>query len=101
MIDIPVDLSNQISPDHTAIVGKLPIDISLSVSDISASLATGSLPISSIKTGFTQQRIVLVDDNVPTTSGDVYYVPVYIEKISYTEWKSRVNKTFVELGIDQ
>lgn len=100
MIDIPIDLSNEINPDHDAIIGKLPIDISLSVSDISASLATGSLPVAAIKTGYTQQRIVLVDDNDPTTVGDAYYTPVYIEKISYAEWKVRVNKTFFELGAE-
>ena len=100
MINIPIDLSTQENPDHSAVVNKLPIDISLSVSDISSSLATGSLPVSSIKTGYTQQRIVLMDDNEVSTAGDAYYTPIYTEQISYSQWKVKVNKTFFELGIE-
>lgn len=99
MINISIDQSLSTNPDSVALASKKQIDISLSMPDISASLSGSSL-MSQVKTNFTQQNIVLVGDtSISSSVGNMYYTPVYTEKINYEQWKSRRNTTFNELGI--
>ena len=90
-----LDLSLNESPDAAAIVAKGVVDISLSISDVSASLMSGSLTVDSITLNPTKQKIVVIDDG----SAGVYFTPIYTERLSYNEWQRTVNKTFEELSI--
>ena len=90
-----LDLSLNESPDAAAIVAKGVVDISLSISDVSASLMSGSLTVDSITLNPTKQKIVVCDDG----SDGVYFTPIHTERLSYTEWQRTVNKTFEELSI--
>lgn len=90
-----IDLSTSESPDVKAIVAKKTIDISLSEFDVSASLISGSLPLDSITLNRSNQKIVLLDDN----SAGVYFTPIYTEKLNYSEWQRKANKTFEELEV--
>lgn len=79
------------NPDTNAIRNKRTIDISLSEFDVSSSNAK-------VSANFVTNIITIH----PTVSGssdvaELYFTPVYAEKISYNEWKSTVNKTFSEL----
>lgn len=95
MTNLIFDLSLNESPDAAAIVAKGVVDISLSVSDVSASLMSGSLAVDSVTLNPTKQKIVVIDDG----SDGVYFTPIYTERLNYTEWQRTVNKTFEELSI--
>lgn len=98
MNNITIDQSLIVNPDSISISSKNTIDISVSMSDISASLFSGSLSISQIKTNATNQKLVLVVGDTESPIGSVYYTPMYTEKINYEAWKIRSDKTFKELG---
>lgn len=89
----PLDMGDLENPDKINIEEKLTIDINMKETEISAS---GYLNI--IDTNYSKQEIFVFDDNNSQTKGDVYYTPIYKEKINYEEWKRRINKTFEELG---
>ena len=80
--------------DSASIQRKSVIDISFSQTD-----ATASLLSSSMKTNYdgTNQIVVLPRDAENLQPGYVYYTPLYVEKINYDVWKTRINKTFEEL----
>jgi hypothetical protein len=100
MIDITIDLSAQENPDKNAIASKQVIDVSLSMTDISASLSSGSLNLSGIKTNYMKQKLIIVTDAAEQNNeGNIYYTPTYTEQINYEVWKTTVNKTFNELGL--
>lgn len=80
------------NPDKPSINKKRTIQIPMSLSDISAS---GYLP--RVQTSYGGNEIVIYDDDDASTIGDVYYTPLYTEKINYNEWKIRINKSFEEL----
>jgi hypothetical protein len=88
-------LINSQNPDSSSIVNKETIDISLSLFDVSASGYSSSVTTNYTVTG---QTVLLPRDNGgEVSSGNVYYTPLYKEKINYEVWKSRVNKNFKEL----
>lgn len=89
----PIDMGDLENPDSVNIEEKITIDINLREQEISAS---GYLNI--IDTNYSKQEILVFDDNQSQTKGDVYYTPIYKEKISYDAWKQQINKTFEELG---
>lgn len=79
------------NPDTNSISNRKIIDISLSEFDASASQAK-------IKANFATSTITIH----PTVSGssdiaELYFTPMYAEKINYAEWKNVVNKSFSEL----
>lgn len=82
------------NPDSASIERKNVIDISFSQAD-----ATASLQSASIKTNYegSGQIVVLPRDTENLQPGYVYYTPLYVERINYNVWKSRINKTFEEL----
>ena len=79
------------NPDKLAISKKDTIDISVSNFDISASNYGDTILLN-----FQNNETVVYLDN--TTSGSVYYTPLYTENINYDVWKNRINKSFRELG---
>lgn len=94
---IPVNVSfaqtaSIINPDKDAINNKKVIDISLTNFDVSASSYINNIALNFDQTGF-----VTYDDGVTTSRGDVYFTPLYTEKISYEEWLNTINKSFQEL----
>jgi len=102
MIPILVSGSN---PDSGSVINKETIDISFSLTDVTASSAnSGSMNgmsyTSSIKSNYTAtgQSVVIPRDPDNIQDGYVYYTPIYTEKINYEVWKQRVNKTFQELS---
>lgn len=80
------------NPDKNSIMNKDTIDISVSLTDITASNATESIKLSTNKS----EIEVYVDSE--ETVGSVYYTPLYTEKINYNVWKRIINKSFTELG---
>ena len=101
MIPILVSGSN---PDSGSVISKETIDISFSLTDVTASSAnSGSMNgmsyTSSIKSNYTAtgQSVVIPRDPDNIQDGYVYYTPIYTEKISYEQWQSRINKNFSEL----
>ena len=68
------------------------IDITLNEFDISASNQENSVQLN-----FAKSEIVVFDDDVAETKGDIYFTPIYSEKIDYLTWKSKINKSFQEL----
>lgn len=102
MIPIIVSGSN---PDSGSIVNKDTINISFTLTDVTASSAnSGSLNgmsyTSSIQTNYTVTGQTVVIPRDPDNLGDgyVYYTPIYAEKLNYQVWQQRVNKTFQELN---
>jgi hypothetical protein len=80
------------NPDSGSIVNKEQIDISISLFDIT----TGSLS-GSIITNYTATSQIIslpLGEEVPS---NMYYTPIYEEKLSYSEWLVRINKNFEEL----
>lgn len=80
------------NPDKDNIKNKKDINIGLALPDVSAS---GYLP--RVQTNYNGQEIIIFDDDDSNTIGDVYYTPLYKEKISYNQWKVKINKSFEEL----
>lgn len=100
-----INLTTQPNPDEFAIQNKSTISISVSQTDISASLSGSSL-LSEVKLSNSLQRLVLTSaapsatDVTQVTGGEgIYYTPVYSERISYDQWKLQINKTFQELEV--
>lgn len=86
---------NIANPDSASIANKTTIDISFSQTDVTASNSTGS-----IKGNYNNTGIVLITpryEEIPVTTGRVYYTPAYTEQINYQKWLTTINKTFVEL----
>lgn len=101
---IPILISGS-NPDSASIVNKNTIDISFTLTDVTASSAnSGSLNgmsyTSSIKTNYTTTGQTVIIPRDPNSLGDgyVYYTPIYTEKLNYQVWQQRVNKTFQELN---
>ncbi len=79
------------NPDSIAIRNKDTIDISLTEFDVSAS----NMPVK----GNYITNIITIH---PTVTGsldvaELYFTPIYAEKINYEQWKVNVNKRFSEL----
>jgi hypothetical protein len=83
------------NPDSASISKRETIDISFSLSDVSASLLSASIKTNYNSTGNT---IVVPRYETPVPQGQVYYAPMYTEKLNYEQWLKTVNKTFVELN---
>lgn len=79
------------NPDTPSIRSKKPIDISLTQFDVSASQANVKMN--------TITGIITVHPTVTGSSdiAELYFTPMYKEKINYNEWKTTVNKSFSEL----
>lgn len=79
------------NPDINSIRNRRTIDISLSEADVSASTAP-------VKANFVT-NIITVHPTVTGSSdiAELYFTPMYTEKINYNEWKSNINKAFAEL----
>ena len=92
-----IDVSNYENPDTDNLANKRTVDISVSQFDIDSSLSVGDIDPAGVRLDYTGQSIVLYNDGQLETDGDLYYTPLYGEKLSYDEWKRRVNKDFVEL----
>lgn len=90
-----VDITGSISnPDKTAIQQKTLIDITLNPFDISASNYSNK-----VKLNYNQSEIVILNDE-ESDNYATYFTPIYSEKISYQEWKRRINKSFQELRVE-
>lgn len=101
---IPILISGS-NPDSASIVNKNTIDISFTLTDVTASSAnSGSLNgmsyTSSVQPNYTATGQTVIIPRDPNNLGDgyVYYTPVYTEKLNYQVWQQRVNKTFQELN---
>lgn len=87
------------NPDKVAIESKKVIDLALTDEDVTASLSSSApVPNPPIKVEFVSNYITVH----PTVSGsadraELYFTPIYAEKLNYTQWKSVVNKNFTEL----
>lgn len=79
------------NPDSSTIRNKRIVDISLSDFDVSASQAKVSANLVT--------NIITVHPTVTGSSdiAELYFTPIYKEKINYNEWKTTVNKQFTEL----
>lgn len=80
------------NPDKASIQRKKIIDISLNSTDVSASNAYDDILLN-----YTQTEITIINDKQNGTKGDVYYTPLYTEKINYSVWKRTIDKSFKEL----
>lgn len=80
------------NPDSAAIKNKKTIDISLDEFDVSASGAPVAADYNA--------RFITVRPTITGSSkiAELYFTPLYVEKINYNEWSKTVNKTFEELG---
>lgn len=99
---------NEDNPDKSAIDAKRPIPISFAIADVSASLSGSANQglislLQQAQLSNTGQRFVLSieanEQNGEDRLTGVYYTPLYTEKIRYTEWQSRINKSFQELEV--
>jgi hypothetical protein len=92
MFNTDIELSGSIiNPDKSAIENKTTIDISITVSDISASYYDNQVYLNYQK----NETKIYVDE---TENVVKYYTPIYTEKLSYEAWKKYINKSFQELG---
>ncbi len=85
-------LLNITNPYSESISKKEYVDISLSIFDVSASGHFGQ-----IQTNYsiTTQKVYVPEKNFLNSSS--YYTPIYTEKLSYTEWLTKINRNFEEL----
>lgn len=74
---------------------KNTIDIQLTEFDVSQSAKRDS-----IKLNFSKNEITVLNDGISSTVGDIYFTPVYTEKIRYDVWKTVINKSFQELEVE-
>jgi hypothetical protein len=88
-VTITASISN---PDARVISQKKLVDISLNLFDVSASNSQNKIMLN-----FGQTEIIVFDDNLNQTKGDIYFTPLYTEKINYEVWKTTINKSFQEL----
>lgn len=82
------------NPDKVAITQKEQIDIRVNRSDVTLTKSETEVQLNALNT-----EIILLNDDTVTNS-DSYYTPIYTEKISYSTWKSTINKSFLELRND-
>lgn len=84
-------LQTNVNPDSSSIAFKAPMDLSISLFDISA-----SGHFDKIQTNYlgNEQRVVIPEPDAPPS---LYYTPIYKEKLSYDVWITTVNKNFQEL----
>ena len=91
---------DSINPDKESISSKSTINIGLSLQDISSSVVpTSGIALEEFKPNYTSTALTIViprGDALPT-SGQLYYTPVYTEKLSYDVWRMTIDKTFAEL----
>jgi hypothetical protein len=93
---------NTTNPDSGSIQTKNTIDISFSMTELSASkiiMSSSADYALQLKPNYTTNGLVL---EVPRTEGAIlssegYYTPMYTEKINYDQWKLKINKVFLEL----
>lgn len=90
LVQITASIQN---PDKQAIQSKQIVDVSISTFDISSSGYNNVMSLNYQNT----EAVVYLDST--TTTGSLYYTPVYTEKLNYEVWKRRVNKSFSELGV--
>lgn len=90
-VDVTASIEN---PDKLAIQKKDMVDISLSPFDITASGYAEK-----IKLNYNNSEITLITDT-NSDKFDIYFTPVYSEKLSYQQWKKQINKSFQELEIE-
>jgi hypothetical protein len=85
-------LENVTNPDSQSILDKTRVNISLSTTDISASMQT-----TGIRTNYSiTSQVIFIDSDIDE-SAKFYYTPIYKEKLDYNVWLSRINKNFEEL----
>jgi hypothetical protein len=82
------------NPDSISISNKDTVDISFTTTDVSASYYSSSIQPNYAASGVS---VVIPRQNSTVERGNIYYTPIYTEKLSYQEWKSRINKNFLEL----
>lgn len=90
LVQITASIQN---PDKQAIQSKQIVDVSISIFDVSSSGYSNAMSLNYQNT----EAVVYLDST--TTTGSLYYTPVYNENLNYEVWKQRVNKSFNELGI--
>lgn len=83
------------NPDNISIASKDTVDVSFTFTDVSSSYYSSSIQPNYAASGVS---VVIPRQNAPVERGNIYYTPVYTEKLSYQEWKSRINKNFLELN---
>lgn len=83
------------NPDSADIISKNTVDISLTSTDVSASYYSSSIQQNYAGSGLS---VVTPRPNSSIERGNIYFTPLYTEKLDYQEWKSRVNKNFLELN---
>lgn len=83
------------NPDSASLAAKRDVDISFSLTDVSASLKTQVINTNYVGDNLT---IVLPNEDEVIIKGSVYYTPIYKEKINYEQWAARINKNFRELN---
>lgn len=81
-----------VNPDASSVTNKQTINLSVTVTDLSASGYLDTVLLNNLKTEI--QVYVSSSSSIYST----YYVPVYAEKINYEVWKQTINKSFQELG---
>ncbi len=90
-VDVTASISN---PDKLAIQNKQLIDITVNPFDITASGHTEKT-----KLNYNNSEIILITDD-ELDRFNVYFTPIYTEKLSYQQWKKQINKSFQELEIE-
>jgi hypothetical protein len=91
---------DSINPDKESINTKSTVNIGFSVQDVSSSaVPTSGIDLYEFKPNYAFTGLTVVvprGDTLPMT-GQLYYTPVYSEKLSYDVWKVSIDKTFLEL----
>ena len=83
------------NPDSVSIVNNDTVDVSFTLTDVSSSYYSSSIQPNYAASGVS---VVIPRQNSSVERGNIYFTPVYTEKLSYEEWKTRVNKNFLELN---
>lgn len=89
---MPTYLTNTSNPYSESIVRKEQIDISISLSEVSASGHKDQIQTTYAKD---YQVVTIPEQNYLNSSS--YYTPIYKEQLNYNVWLTRVNKNFEEL----
>ena len=92
MTDISVNTSN---PDSGSISRRELVNISFSVTDISASRQENNILPTYL---LDSQTVVLPDTPEDSVQGYLYYTPLYREQLNYNQYLAVVDKTFQELS---
>lgn len=91
MINISQVVYDITNPDTEAISTKTDIDISYNPAEVSATGYSASV-------NFNGNDISILNTTSEVTNSNLYYVPIFIEKLNYTTWKNTINKTFEQLS---